>query len=124
MKKAIKTSLAPTPGGPFSQGIKVGNRIYVAGQTPVNAETGKIPETVEEQTRQTLENIKHVLEAGGATMDDVVKVTTYLTDLNDFDAYNEVYKEFFQEPLPARVTIGCELKGIPLEIDAIAELDE
>src|SRR5690625_7606544 len=81
MKKAIKTSLAPTPGGPFSQGIKVGNRIYVAGQTPVNAETGKIPETVEEQTRQTLENIKHVLEAGGATMDDVVKVTTYLTDL-------------------------------------------
>lgn len=123
MKEKISTPLAPTPGGAFSQGLKVGNRIYVAGQTPVNAETGEIPETIEEQTRQVLKNIRHVLEAGGGSMSDVVKVTTFLTDLKDFDKYNNVYKEFFSEPLPVRITAGCELKGITIEIDAIAEID-
>lgn len=123
MKVQIKTSLAPTPGGAYSQGIKVGNRIYVAGQVPIDAQTGKMPETIEDQTRQVLTNIKHVLEAGGATMADVVKVTTHLTNLDDFDAYNRVYREFFTEPLPVRTTVGSQLKGIPIEIDAIAEIE-
>ena len=69
-------------------------------------------------------NIKHVLAAAGAKLEDVVKINTYLTDLNDFDKYNEVYKEFFKDPLPVRTTCGVNLKGIPIEIDAIAEIDE
>ncbi|MEK5175438.1 RidA family protein [Heyndrickxia sp. FSL W8-0496] len=124
MKQVIKTDLAPIPGGHFSQGIKVNNRVYVAGQTPINAETGEMPATIEEQTRQALMNIKHVLAAAGAKLEDVIKINTYLTDLNDFDKYNEVYKEFFKDPLPVRTTCGVNLKGIPIEIDAIAEIDE
>src|SRR5690625_3275142 len=122
MKEVIHTKLAPTPGGHFSQGNKVNNRVYVSGQSPVNPETGKIPETIEEQTRQALTNIKNVLEVAGATLENVVKVNTYLTNLDDFEKYDKVYKEFFTENLPVRTTIGCDLKGIPLEIDAIAEL--
>lgn len=122
MKEIITTNLAPKPGGHFSQGIKVNNRVYVGGQTPVDSKTGKIPETIEEQTRQALTNIKNVLEAAGAKLEDVVKVNTYLTNLDDFEAYDKVYKEFFTDNLPVRTTIGCDLKGIPLEIDAIAEL--
>jgi len=123
MKQKITTTLAPTPGGPFSQAIRVGNRVYVAGQTPIDPKTGTMPESFEEQTRQVMRNIEQVLEAAGAKLSDVVKVTTYLTDLDNFDTYNKVYREFFQEPLPARSTIGCQLKGIPLEIDAIAEIE-
>lgn len=124
MRKKIATSLAPSPSGPFSQGIKIGKRIYVSGQTPIDAKTGKIPETIEDQTRQVLINIKYVLEAAGASLSDVVKVTSYLTNVEeDFDGYNEAYKEFFEEPLPARTTSGTKLKGIPMEMDAIAEID-
>lgn len=123
MKEKIVTSLAPTPGGYFSQGIKVGNRIYVAGQTPYNVQTGTIPETIEEQTRQTLLNVKYVLEAAGGSLEDVVKVTTHLINLEDFDAYDKVYREFFSEPLPVRTTDGSPLKGIPIEIDVIAEIE-
>ncbi|MFB4168272.1 RidA family protein [Virgibacillus sp. JSM 102003] len=123
MRKKIITKLAPPPAGSYSQGISVGNRIYVAGQTPVNVETGEVPKTIEEQTRQVLRNVKHVLEAANASMEDIVKVTTYLTNLEDFEGYNNVYKEFFSEQLAVRTTIGCELKDIPLEIDVIAEID-
>ncbi len=122
MKTKITTPLAPQPVGTFSQGIKINNRIYVAGTTPVNVETGEIPESIEEQTRQTMKNIKHILEAANASLSDVVKVTTYLNDINDFDRYNEVYKEFFEEPFPIRTTVGVTLKGIPIEIDVIAEV--
>ncbi|SDL34568.1 RidA family protein [Lacicoccus qingdaonensis] len=122
MKEIIKTENAPTPGGHFSQGIKINNRIYVAGQTPVDPKTGEIPKTVEEQTRLSLTNIKNVLEAGGAKLEDVVKVNAYLTNVDDFKEYDKVYQEFFVDNLPVRTTIGCDLKGIPLEIDAIAEL--
>lgn len=122
MKEIIKTKLAPNPGGHFSQGIKVNNRIYVAGQPPVNPETGEIPETIEEQTKQAIMNVRSVLEAAGANLEDIVKINTYLTDVNDFEKYDNVYKQFFTDNLPVRTTCGCDLKGIPLEIDAIAEL--
>lgn len=123
MRVEIKTDLAPTPGGHFAQGIKVNNRIYIGGQPPINPQTGEMPETIEEQTRQCILNIKNVLNEAGADLSDIVKVNTYLTFLEDFEKYNQVYKEFFEEPLPARTTCGCYLKGIPIEIDAIAELD-
>lgn len=123
MKEKITTSLAPTPGGRFSQGLKVGNRIYVAGTTPLNVETGTIPESIEDQTKQVLSNIEHVLQAGGASLSDVVKVTVHLADINDFDAFNAVYDEYFSEPLPVRTTVGSQLKGFKVEIDVIAEID-
>ncbi len=122
MKKEIRTKNAPMPAGPYSQGIIVGDRIYVAGQGPLNPATGKVPEGIEEQTRQVLKNIQAILEAGGAKLDDVVKVTAHLADLKYFAAFNEVYKTFFKEPFPVRTTVGSQLKDILVEIDVIAEL--
>jgi 2-iminobutanoate/2-iminopropanoate deaminase len=124
MKKVIRTDKAPDPIGPYSQGLVCGNRVYVSGQGPRNPQTGTTPEGVAEQTRQVLKNIQSILEAGGATMDHVVKVTAHLANLEkDFHAYNEVYKEFFNEPYPVRITVGSQLFGILVEIDVIAELD-
>ncbi|MCZ8511446.1 Rid family detoxifying hydrolase [Paenibacillus filicis] len=122
MKKEIQTSLAPGPVGPYSQGIQVGNRVYVAGQGPLNPETGTVPETIEEQTRQVLKNIQNILTAAGATMDHVVKVTAHLSDLKYFDAYNSVYQQFFSKPYPVRTTVGSQLENILVEIDVIAEI--
>ena len=122
MKKEIRTDLAPKPIGFYSKGIKVGNRIYVSGEGPLNPETGKIPETIEEQTRQVLTNISNILQAGVATMDHVVKATVHLADLEDFHAFNDVYREFFNAPYPVRTTVGSALLGILVEIDVIAEL--
>lgn len=123
MKKVINTPLAPTPGGHFSQGIVVNGRIYVAGQTPINPKTGEMPESIEEKTRQCITNIENVLMEGGGKLEDVVKVNIYLTNIDDFEKVNEVYKEFFTGIPPVRVTCGVQLKGIPIEIDAIAEID-
>ncbi len=122
MKQEITTTLAPPAAGPYSQGIKMGNRIYVAGQGPLNASTGETPATIKEQTRQVLLNIQHILEAGGAKMDDVVKVTAHLSDLKYFNDFNTVYREFFTEPFPVRTTVGSELANILVEIDVIAEI--
>ncbi len=122
MKKEIRTDRSPDPIGPYSQGVKVGNRIYVSGQGPLNPVTGETPQTIEEQTRQVLTNIRNILEAGGATMDNVVKTTVHLADLKDFQAFNGVYKEFFTTPYPVRTTVGSQLLGILVEIDVIAEI--
>ncbi|MBP1931324.1 RidA family protein [Ammoniphilus resinae] len=121
MKKELKTTLAPVPAGPYSQGIQFDNLIFTAGQGPIDPETGKVVgETVEEQTVKVLENIKHILEEAGASMSDVVKSTVHLSDLADFHAFNEVYKKYFQEPYPVRTTVGSQLLGIKVEIDVIA----
>jgi 2-iminobutanoate/2-iminopropanoate deaminase len=122
MKEKVVTDKAPVPAGPYSQAIVKNNRIYVAGQGPLNPATGQKPETITEQTRQVLTNIKNILETAGASMSDVVKVSAFLADLKDFDAYNQVYKEFFADPYPARTTVGCQLSDILVEIDVIAEL--
>jgi len=121
MKEELKTTLAPAPAGPYSQGIQFENLIFTAGQGPIDPETGKVVgETVEEQTVKVLENIKHILEEAGASMTDVVKSTVHLSDLADFQAFNEVYKKYFQEPYPVRTTVGSQLLGIKVEIDVIA----
>ncbi|WP_274652057.1 RidA family protein [Paenibacillus humicola] len=122
MKIEIVTDKAPMPAGSYSQGIKIGNRIYVAGQGPKNAANGEMPETIEEQTRQVLTNIRYILEEGGATLNDVVKVTAHLADMSDFDKYNKVYHEFFKQPFPVRTTVGSVLDHILVEIDVIAEV--
>lgn len=123
MKKVIRTDKAPAAIGPYSQGYRAGDFIFVAGQGPLDPQTGKIKgDTIEEQTSQTLENIKAILQANGASMADVVKVTAVLTDLSNFKPMNEVYKTFFTEPFPARICYGAALllPTMLVEIDAIA----
>lgn len=122
-KKEIKTDKAPRPAGPYSQALVVGGRVYVAGQGPTDPATGTKPDGVEAQTRKTLTNLKNILEVAGATMDNVVKSTVHLANLDDFAAFNVVYQEFFTAPYPVRTTVGSALLGgILVEIDVIAEL--
>ena len=114
----------PPPVGPYSPAVRAGNLLFVSGQTPRDPATGEIgPAEVRVQVRRTLYNLKAVLRAGGASMEDVVSVTVYLADENDWDAFNEVYKEFFSEPFPARTAVGCQLRGILVEVSAIAMVD-
>ena len=120
-KLQITTTSGASPMGAYSQGLRAGDFIFVSGQGPLDPSTGKIVgETIEEQTARTLENIKAILEAGGATMADVVKVTAHLTDLSNFAAYNKVYATYFPDPKPVRTTVGSQLLGMLVEIDAIA----
>jgi 2-iminobutanoate/2-iminopropanoate deaminase len=121
-KTQISTSKGSPPGGPYSQAIRAGDYVFVAGQVGRDPATGQVAgDTIEAQTRQTLENMKAILEAAGASMADVVKVGAHLTDLSLFDRYNSVYVEYFPEPRPARTTVGSKLLGTYLvEIDAIA----
>lgn len=123
MKKKIETSLAPNPVGPYSQGLIVGDTIYVSGQVGVDVVTGNTLKGIEEQTRQTLKNIQAILKCGGATMDDVVKVTVHLANLKYFEKFNKVYAEFFKEPYPVRTTVGSDLLNkFLVEMDVIAEV--
>ena len=120
-KQQIRTDSGASPVGAYSQGLRVGDFIFVSGQGPLDPATGKIVGvTVEEQTARVLENIKAILAAGGATMADVVKVSAHLSDLSNFAAYNKVYATYFPEPKPTRTTVGSQLSGILVEIDAIA----
>ena len=123
-KQAILTDKAPTPGGAYSQALRVGNFVFVAGTTPRNAETGAMADTIEGQTVQVMENIKVILEAAGASMDDVVKSTVHLSDLNMFQQFNEVYAKYFNDPKPVRTTVGSQLHGMLVEIDVIAYLED
>lgn len=120
-KQQITTTIGASPMGAYSQGLHAGDFVFVSGQGPLDPTTGKIVgDTIEEQTARTLENIKAILEAGGATMADVVKVTAHLTDLSNFAAYNKVYATYFPDPKPVRTTVGSQLLGMLVEIDAIA----
>jgi 2-iminobutanoate/2-iminopropanoate deaminase len=119
-KEQLTTAKAGKPGGAYSQGIKAGGFVFVSGQGPKHPETGATGETIEEQTAQVLENVKAILEAGGATMADVVKVTAHLSDMKLFARYNEVYATYFPDPKPVRTTVGSDLNGILVEIDVIA----
>lgn len=124
-KQQITTTTGASPMGAYSQGLRAGDFIFVSGQGPIDPGTGKIVgETIEEQTARTLDNLKAILEAGGATMADVVKVTAHLTDLSNFAAYNKVYATYFPDPKPVRTTVGSQLLGMLVEIDAIAYVGE
>ncbi len=122
-KQFVRTPNAPQPLGPYSQGIKAGNFLFVAGQGPIDPKTGQMSsEEIETQTRQTLENIKAIVEASGLSMRDLVKVSIFLKNVDDFRKMNEVYKTFFLENPPARTTVEAKLPapGMLIEIDAIA----
>jgi 2-iminobutanoate/2-iminopropanoate deaminase len=115
----------PTPVGAYSPGTRAGRLLFVSGQTPRDPRTGKIEgDTIASQTRRTLENVRAVLEAGGASLRDVVSVTAYLADEKDWDEFNAVYKTVFEPPYPARATVGAGLRGILVEISAVAWVAE
>jgi 2-iminobutanoate/2-iminopropanoate deaminase len=122
MKKAITASKGAKPAGQYSHAIVANGFVFVSGQGPVNPATGVMPDNFAEQVRQTLKNIQTILEAAGTSLENVVKVNTYLVDLTRFEEYNTVYKEFFPHEPPARTTVATGLKGILVEIDCIAAL--
>ena len=124
-KEIIYTSKAAPPGGSYSQAIRAGNFVFVSGCTGVDPSTGKVvsPGEIRPQTRQTIANIKAILEAAGSSLENVVKVTAFIDDLNQFQDFNEEYTKFFKEGgLPARSTveIGKFLNGMRVEIEVIA----
>jgi reactive intermediate/imine deaminase len=121
-KKVVSTASAPMPIGPYSQAIVAGNTIYVAGQGPFDPRTRKIVEGgFEQHAVQTFENIKAILDGAGATLEDVVKVNVYLTDLSNFAKMNEIYTRYFKSDFPARATVGSQLLGgMLIEVECIA----
>lgn len=124
-KEVIHTDKAAAPVGPYSQGIKTGDFVFVAGEKGLDPKTGKIvPGGIAAETRRTLENIKSILEAGGATMDQVVRTQVFLTDIEDFPAMNAVYAEYFQNDPPGRTTVQVAAlpAGAHVEIEATAVL--
>ena len=123
--EVICTKKAPAAIGPYSQAIQVGNLIYTSGQIPIDPATGVFAEGgIKEQTRQSLTNVKAILEEVGLTMSNVVKTTVFMADMNDFADMNSVYAEFFTEPYPARSAVAVKTlpKGALVEIEVIAEV--
>lgn len=122
MKKIIASPLAPKAVGPYSQAVEAAGTIYVSGQLPIDASTGKMPEGIEAQTRQSLTNLRHILEEAGCSLSDVVKTTVLLQDMGDFAAMNAVYAEFFTQEMPARMCyeVARLPMGAQVEIDAVA----
>jgi 2-iminobutanoate/2-iminopropanoate deaminase len=126
-KEVIKTSSSPSAVGPYSQAIKAGNLLFVSGQIPLDPATGNMIEdkSITSQTRRALTNLQGVLAASGATVENVVRTTVFMTDLKAFAEMNAVYAEFFQTSLPARSTVEVTRlpKDVNVEIDCIAVLD-
>ena len=122
MKKIISTTAAPAAIGPYSQGVDGGSVVITSGQLPIDPATGAFPEGIEAQTRQSLENVKAVLAQAGLGMENIIKTTVFLKDMNDFAAMNEVYAAFFPGEPPARsaVEVARLPKDALVEIEAIA----
>jgi 2-iminobutanoate/2-iminopropanoate deaminase len=124
MRETVKTGKAPAAIGPYSQAVRSGGYLFCSGQIPLDPATGKMVEGgIEAQTERVLRNLDAVLEAGGASLAEVVKTTVYLADLSDFPAMNAVYGKFFPENPPARATVQVAKlpAGALVEIDAIAK---
>ena len=108
MRKVICSEKAPGAIGPYSQAIEANGMVFVSGQLPIDAATGVMPDGVEAQARQSLENIKHILEAAGLTMADIVKTTVFLQDMSLFAGINGVYANYFEGPFPARSSVAVK----------------
>jgi 2-iminobutanoate/2-iminopropanoate deaminase len=122
-KQIIKSDKAPKALGPYSVANRVGDLIFAAGQLGLDPATGELAQGgIEAETRQSLTNLKHVLEAGGSSMENVVKTTVFLRDINDFALMNGVYAEFFKANFPARsaVQVAALPKGAAVEIELVA----
>ncbi len=126
-KEAIQSPAAPAAIGPYSQAIGAGNTVYVSGQLPIDPATGAFPgDDIVSQTRQSLTNIKAILEEAGLSMADVTKTTVLLADIAEFGAMNEVYAEFFAAPYPARAAfqVAALPKAARVEIECVAVRNE
>ncbi len=126
-KQAVHTPHAPAAIGPYSQAVRVGPWLFCSGQLGMDPETGQLVEGgIQAQTRQALTNLQRILEAAGASLDHVVRVTVYLQDITEFAAMNEVYQTFFRPPYPARaaVQVAALPKGARVEIEAMAYLGD
>lgn len=121
-KVANETSEAPAPGGAYSQGIAAGPWVFTAGMGPHDPASGRIVgSTIQEQTGQALANVEAIIVARGVSLNDIVKMTVHLEDLDrDFAGFDAAYRAFFQAPFPVRTTVGSKLDGILIEIDCIA----
>jgi 2-iminobutanoate/2-iminopropanoate deaminase len=127
VREAVSTSSAPGAIGPYSQAIKAGALLFVSGQIPLDPQTGTLVSgDVAAQTRQVFRNLGEILAAAGASFDNVVRVTVYLADMNDFPVMNDVYATFFNPPAPARATIQAARlpRDARIEIDLIAEIGD
>lgn len=127
MRQPIKTENAPAAIGPYSQGIKANGFVFVSGQIPIDPHTGEfVAGGITEQTARVLKNLTAVLEAAGSSLEQVVKTTVFLADMKEFSSMNEVYKDFFPSPPPARSTVAAA--GLPrdarVEIEAVALVSE
>ena len=115
----------PPPKGPYTPAVRAGGFVYVSGQTPRDPATGDlVGTTIDVQSRQTLANLQRVLEGAGASIDDVVSVTVYLADPALWDAFNVVYRDVFRDPYPSRTAVGVALRGILVEVSAVAYVGE
>ena len=124
--KVISTKKAPAAIGPYSQAIQVGNLVYTSGQIPIDPATGTFIEGgIKEQTRQSLTNVRAILEEAGLSMANVVKTTVFIADMADFADMNAVYAEFFAEPYPARSAVAVKSlpKGALVEIEVVATIE-
>ena len=124
MKKEIATNNAPAAIGPYSQAIQIGNLLFTSGQIPVNPVDGTIPDGVVAQANQALTNVKNLIEASGASMDDVIKTTIFIANMEDFAKVNEIYAKYFTKPYPARscVEVARLPKDVLLEVEAIVQI--
>jgi 2-iminobutanoate/2-iminopropanoate deaminase len=113
----------PKPVGAYSPAVRAGDFVFISGQVPVDPKTQKVvSEDFETQVRQTLSNVKAALGAAGATLDDVVSVIAYLTSMDDWGRFNDIYKETFRAPYPTRTAVGAMLRGFKVEVSAVAYL--
>lgn len=121
-KQTLNTQNAPAAIGPYSQGVKVGNLIFTSGQLPINTQSGELVADIEGATKQSLDNVKAILESAGSSMDKIVKTVVFLKDMNDFVAMNAVYATYFPNNPPARsaVQVARLPKDAIIEIEAIA----
>ena len=125
MKKQVNTSSAPAAIGPYSQGVIAGNLLFVSGQIPINPADGSlVSDSLESQANQVFENLRAIIQEAGTSFEHVLKLTIYLTDLENFAAVNKVMENYFNEPYPARATVEVSRlpKDVEVEIDAIVEL--
>src|SRR5215216_4989892 len=123
MRETVTAEKGPKPAGPYSHAVVSGGFVFVSGQGPVDPETGTMPDAFADQVRQTLRNVQTILEAAGSSLENVVKVNAYVTDLTRFAEFNEVYKEFFRTDPPARTTVATSLLGMLVEVDCVATLE-
>lgn len=126
-KKIIDTTQAPAAIGTYSQAVRVGDTVYISGQIPLHPETQQMIEaSFRQQLFQVFDNLQAVCTAAGGSLNDIVKLTVYLTDLNEFPIVNTVMAEYFSEPYPARAVLGVASlpKGAPVEMDAIMVLNQ